>query len=93
MILYCRTQGDVAITTDGSSGSELLAQHTLGLRQVERVDLGDAADAQRAAQAGDVDLPGAGRPCKPLPVPGFSWPPVMAVVRLSRMTVSTSLWL
>ncbi len=27
-------------------------------------------------------------PGKVLPVPGFSWPPVMAVVRLSRMMVS-----
>ena len=30
----------------------------------------------------------AGSPSRVLPVPGFSWPPVMAVVRLSRMMVS-----
>ena len=34
---------------------------------------------------------GASLPSSVLPMPGFSWPPVMAVVRLSRMMVTTLL--
>ncbi len=36
---------------------------------------------------------GAACPIRDLPMPGFSWPPVMAVVRLSRMMVTTLLLL
>ena len=85
-ILYWSTHGECGDDHRRLVGRQLLAQHALDLCHVEGVDLATRSMPECPAELRDVHLRRRG-PARVLPVPGFCWPPVMAVVRLSRMIV------
>ena len=80
------------MTTDGSSAA-ISSLSTAWHCATSNGSISRTRVMPRARTSAGMSTSGASLPCSVLPMLGFSWPPVMAVVRLSRMMVTTLLLL